>query len=151
MPYLVRRLLENGANSSFVHALLDEKVPPEEVVSDPISAVERHPERHRRIPTPPHLYGEGRLNSKGYDLTRAEDIDVLLAALAELDRAPVQSGPIVGGYLAGLQLPLAWNFMAFSCAAVLAAVFVILIPGRYAGGASAQPAAGARTLEQQRS
>ena len=66
-------------------------------------------------------------------------------------RIGAMSGPIVGGYLAGLQLPLAWNFIAFSCAAVLAAVFVILIPGRYAGGASTQPATGARTLEQQRS
>ena len=43
------------------------------------------------------------------------------------------SGPIVGGYLAGLQLPLAWNFIVFSCAAMLAALFVILIPRRYAG------------------
>lgn len=66
-------------------------------------------------------------------------------------RIGAMSGPIVGGYLAGLKLPLAWNFIAFSCAAVLAAVFVILIPGRYAGGASTQPAAGTRTLEQQRS
>ena len=66
-------------------------------------------------------------------------------------RIGAMSGPIVGGYLASLQLPLAWNFIAFSCAAVLAAVFVILIPGRYAGGSQAQPATGAQTLQQQRS
>ncbi len=41
LPYLVRRLLENGANTSFVHALLDEDVPPETVVGDPIAAVQR--------------------------------------------------------------------------------------------------------------
>ncbi len=40
LPYLVRRLLENGANTSFVHALLDERVPAEKVVIDPITAVE---------------------------------------------------------------------------------------------------------------
>lgn len=48
-------------------------------------------------------------------------------------RIGAMSGPIVGGYLASLKLPLAWNFMAFSSAAVLAAVFVMLIPARYAG------------------
>ncbi|KRC84559.1 MFS transporter [Achromobacter sp. Root83] len=48
-------------------------------------------------------------------------------------RIGAMSGPIVGGYLASLKLPLAWNFIAFSCAALLAAVFVMLIPGRYAG------------------
>ncbi|MNY66157.1 hypothetical protein D3C86_2035360 [compost metagenome] len=53
------------------------------------------------------------------------------------------SGPIVGGYLAGLQLPLAWNFIAFSCAAVLAAVFVVLIPARYAGNPQAESDQGA--------
>ncbi|MCY1508544.1 hypothetical protein D9M68_428570 [compost metagenome] len=53
------------------------------------------------------------------------------------------SGPIVGGYLAGLKLPLAWNFIVFSCAAVLAAVFVIMIPRRYADEPQAQSASGA--------
>jgi RHH-type proline utilization regulon transcriptional repressor/proline dehydrogenase/delta 1-pyrroline-5-carboxylate dehydrogenase len=43
LPYLVRRLLENGANTSFVHALLDENVPASEVVSDPITRVEGRP------------------------------------------------------------------------------------------------------------
>ena len=43
LPYLVRRLLENGANSSFVHKLLDERIPAAEVVADPITAVEAHP------------------------------------------------------------------------------------------------------------
>ncbi|MBR8653168.1 aromatic acid/H+ symport family MFS transporter [Achromobacter sp. Marseille-Q0513] len=47
-------------------------------------------------------------------------------------RIGAMCGPIVGGYLATLQLPLAWNFIAFSCAALLAAVFVILIPPRRA-------------------
>jgi AAHS family benzoate transporter-like MFS transporter len=54
------------------------------------------------------------------------------------------SGPIVGGYLAGMKLPLAGNFIAFSCAAVLAAVFVILIPRRYAADPRERAAAGAK-------
>ena len=53
LPYLVRRLLENGANTSFVHALLDERVPVELVVTDPIDAVEAQPGPHPKIPTPP--------------------------------------------------------------------------------------------------
>ena len=99
LPYLVRRLLENGANSSFVHALLDDKVPPEAVVSDPIAVVEAHPERHRRIPAPADLYGPGRQNSKGADLTRLQDMDRLLASLADLDATRPKAGPIVGGEL----------------------------------------------------
>ena len=99
LPYLVRRLLENGANSSFVHALLDEAVPPEAVVADPITLVERHPERHRRIPAPVDLYGAGRQNSKGADLTRPQDMGRLLAALDALDTTRPQAGPIVGGEL----------------------------------------------------
>ncbi|MCE3288800.1 MAG: integrase, partial [Caulobacter sp.] len=65
LPYLVRRLLENGANTSFVHALLDERVPPETVVVDPIAAVEAvGPGPHRKIPLPAQIYGD-RLNSAG--------------------------------------------------------------------------------------
>jgi RHH-type proline utilization regulon transcriptional repressor/proline dehydrogenase/delta 1-pyrroline-5-carboxylate dehydrogenase len=99
LPYLVRRLLENGANSSFVHALLDDRVPPEAVVSDPIAAVEGHPTRHARIPTPLDLYGPGRKNAKGFDLTRPQDMTRLLAALADLDKTRLEAGPIVDGHL----------------------------------------------------
>ena len=51
LPYLVRRLLENGANTSFVHSFLDPDVPAEDVVADPIAKVEAGPRRHPRIPT----------------------------------------------------------------------------------------------------
>lgn len=66
LPYLVRRLLENGANTSFVNRIVDEKLPPEEVVSDPIAQVESL-ERltHPRIPLPVDLYGDQRRNSDG--------------------------------------------------------------------------------------
>jgi RHH-type proline utilization regulon transcriptional repressor/proline dehydrogenase/delta 1-pyrroline-5-carboxylate dehydrogenase len=50
LPYLVRRLLENGANTSFVHSFLDPDVPAEQVVADPITKVEAGPRRHPRIP-----------------------------------------------------------------------------------------------------
>ena len=50
LPYLVRRLLENGANTSFVHALLDERTPVEKVVADP----DRRGRGHRRRAAPAH-------------------------------------------------------------------------------------------------
>ncbi|KOF55086.1 MULTISPECIES: aromatic acid/H+ symport family MFS transporter [unclassified Achromobacter] len=52
-------------------------------------------------------------------------------------RIGAMSGPIVGGYLASLKLPLAWNFVVFSCAAALAAILVMLIPARRAAAAHA--------------
>ena len=101
LPYLVRRLLENGANSSFVHALLDENVPAEMVVQDPITAVEARPERNAKIPTPEDLYGAERRNSAGTDLSVAAERERLLAALARLDAERLVAGPIVAGELRG--------------------------------------------------
>jgi RHH-type proline utilization regulon transcriptional repressor/proline dehydrogenase/delta 1-pyrroline-5-carboxylate dehydrogenase len=70
LPYLVRRLLENGANTSFVHALLDERTPVATVVSDPVAAVHAAGGGpHPKIPLPVDLYGPGRRNSRGRDLS----------------------------------------------------------------------------------
>ncbi|THD60446.1 bifunctional proline dehydrogenase/L-glutamate gamma-semialdehyde dehydrogenase PutA [Phenylobacterium sp.] len=96
LPYLVRRLLENGANTSFVHALLDERTPVEKVVSDPISVVEAAGGApHPRIPLPVDLYGPGRKNSTGLDLSTAATHESLAKAIADLP--PLSAGPIVGG------------------------------------------------------
>ena len=98
LPYLVRRLLENGANSSFVHALLDERVPASAVAADPISVVELAPDRHAKIPTPKDMYMD-RQNSLGRDYSQAADRDRHLAALAKVDAEKLTSGPIIGGKL----------------------------------------------------
>ena len=80
LPYLVRRLLENGANSSFVNRIVDENVTIDELVADPLDAVARDGGmRHPGIPLPRHLYGSTRVNSAGLDLS-----DEL--ALAKLER-----------------------------------------------------------------
>ncbi len=71
LPYLVRRLLENGANSSFVHALLDERVPAEAVVGNPIKALEAQPHQHPKLPLPSDLYGQERANPLGRDYSVA--------------------------------------------------------------------------------
>ena len=99
LPYLVRRLLENGANTSFVHALLDERVPVEKVVVDPIGAVEAEPGPHPKIPSPRHMYGD-RLNAIGADVSAAADRARLEAALAALDRETLAAGPIISGHSA---------------------------------------------------
>jgi RHH-type proline utilization regulon transcriptional repressor/proline dehydrogenase/delta 1-pyrroline-5-carboxylate dehydrogenase len=100
LPYLVRRLLENGANTSFVHALLDEKTPVSKVVVDPITAVEAAGAGpHPRIPLPRDLYGPGRRNSGGLDLSVAAVRDRLTIAITALDEEMLEGAPIVGGQL----------------------------------------------------
>ncbi|MFC5372981.1 bifunctional proline dehydrogenase/L-glutamate gamma-semialdehyde dehydrogenase PutA [Brevundimonas faecalis] len=98
LPYLVRRLLENGANSSFVHALLDERVPASDVAADPITAVEAQPDRHPRIPVPMNIYGD-RQNSLGRDYSQAVDRERHAKALERVDSEKLTSGPIIGGKL----------------------------------------------------
>ena len=98
LPYLVRRLLENGANSSFVHALLDERVPAAAVAADPITAVEAQPDRHPRIPVPMNIYGD-RQNSLGRDYSQAADRERHAKALERVDSEKLTSGPIIGGKL----------------------------------------------------
>ena len=97
LPYLVRRLLENGANTSFVHALLDDDVAPEQVVGDPVAALEARPDRHPKIPPPPELYGAARVNSPGRDLSVGAERDRLLAALARLDAKRLEAGVLIRG------------------------------------------------------
>src|SRR5476649_2907 len=67
LPYLVRRLLENGANSSFVNRIADPNVAIDAVISDPVAAVEKLSDKsNQRIPLPRRLYGTARMNSSGF-------------------------------------------------------------------------------------
>ena len=103
LPYLVRRLLENGANSSFVHALLDERVPAADVAADPITAVEAQPDRHPKIPVPMNIYGD-RQNSLGRDYSTAAAREAHATALKSLEGESLVAGPIIGGkLLAGVE------------------------------------------------
>ena len=99
LPYLVRRLLENGANTSFVHALLDEEIPAAEVVRDPIAIVEAHPRAHAKIPVPSRLYGAARRNSQGRDFSLVAARDTAGKALAMVRAEKLGAGPIIGGKL----------------------------------------------------
>ncbi len=101
LPYLVRRLLENGANTSFVHALTDERVPAEQVAADPICAVETHPDRHPRLPTPRDIYGLDRPNALGADMSIANVRQDLSAALETLRTEHLSAAPLVNGLASG--------------------------------------------------
>ena len=87
LAYLVRRLLENGANSSFVNRIADEKVPVEELIADPVEqSLAIHPvgTPHPLIPLPADLYrhqGEERQNSQGLDLSNEHRLASLSAGL----------------------------------------------------------------------
>jgi RHH-type proline utilization regulon transcriptional repressor/proline dehydrogenase/delta 1-pyrroline-5-carboxylate dehydrogenase len=84
LPYLVRRLLENGANTSFVHQIADPAVPLEALVADPLEALPQPYSPDPRIPLPRELYPD-RLNSLGLDLAR-EDVLHSLAERIRSDR-----------------------------------------------------------------
>ncbi|MDO5704130.1 MAG: bifunctional proline dehydrogenase/L-glutamate gamma-semialdehyde dehydrogenase PutA, partial [Paracoccus sp. (in: a-proteobacteria)] len=90
LAYLVRRLLENGANSSFVHQIVDESVSPDTIAADPFAALAtaRPPASLR---APDAIFGTERCNSAGFDLT---DANTLARIDAARDGAIPDAGPI---------------------------------------------------------
>ena len=99
LPYLVRRLLENGANSSFVNRIVDAAISIDELIEDPLDAVRlTGGQRHPAIPLPRDLYGENRRNSMGVDLSDETTISELERALGELGRQQWQAAPLVAGF-----------------------------------------------------
>ena len=98
LPYLVRRLLENGANTSFVNRTVDAELPVTEVVADPVPrlrALEEKP--HPRIPLPRHLFGEGRENAAGLDLSDPLVLADLAPSMAKAVAEPWEAAPLVAG------------------------------------------------------
>jgi RHH-type proline utilization regulon transcriptional repressor/proline dehydrogenase/delta 1-pyrroline-5-carboxylate dehydrogenase len=84
LAYLVRRLLENGANSSFVHQLTDEEVEPEDIARDPLETVEKQgPAANPAIARPASIFGAGRRNSRGFDVTDTVTLAAIEKAKAE--------------------------------------------------------------------
>src|SRR5690606_10798744 len=90
LPYLVRRLLENGANTSFVNKISDEDLPPEALIADPLETVRGFDQMaHPRIALPRALFGSERKNSMGVNLAN----DHQLRDLAEKINAAVHEWP----------------------------------------------------------
>ncbi len=102
LAYLVRRLLENGANSSFVNQIVNEEVAPETVAACPVTAMEAmDPVANPMLPSGPMLFG-ARKNSFGWDLTEATDLDRIEVARSAdaqtlFEGLPRLAGRLVGG------------------------------------------------------
>jgi RHH-type proline utilization regulon transcriptional repressor/proline dehydrogenase/delta 1-pyrroline-5-carboxylate dehydrogenase len=105
LAYLVRRLLENGANSSFVHQLSDDAVPVDVLLASPLLDTAQEP----GLPSPRALYG-ARTNSLGLDLSCAPDRALLQQALDTLTVVSVRPGPNVDLTMGRLHAGFpAWN------------------------------------------
>jgi RHH-type proline utilization regulon transcriptional repressor/proline dehydrogenase/delta 1-pyrroline-5-carboxylate dehydrogenase len=107
LAYLVRRLLENGANTSFVNRIADASVPIDELIEDPVTTVERIADveggaagrvvgrPHPAIPLPRELYGDARLNSRGLDLSNEDELTRLAEALRASRSATWTAAPLL--------------------------------------------------------
>lgn len=111
LPYLVRRLLENGANTSFVNRVEDEHLPIEQLVSDPVAktdALDSKP--HPRIPLPENIFAPQRKNSQGLNVYDASVLQLLSqqmrsATAREINAAPIVDGVIISGGTRGVHNP----------------------------------------------
>jgi len=101
LAYLVRRLLENGANSSFVNQIVNKDVPPQTVAACPMTALEAMASlSSKALLTGPELFG-GRVNSRGWDLTDAGDLAAIEAARAPHAETRFEAAPRLAGREAG--------------------------------------------------
>ena len=94
LAYLVRRLLENGANSSFVNRIADEEVSLDDLVRDPVADLDAlEPKRNPKIPLPQEIFGQARRNSAGVDLSDPLVREPLLSRLAKLEGRSWKAAP----------------------------------------------------------
>ena len=103
LAYLVRRLLENGANSSFVNQMVDESVTAEEIARDPVAAVEGlgAAVANPRIASPAALFMPARRNAKGWDLSDPVTVAEVEAARMPFRSASWEAGPLIAGAACG--------------------------------------------------
>ncbi len=100
LGYLVRRLLENGANTSFVNRLADDETPVSDIVADPVEAAERERSSgkpHVLMPRPREIFLPERKASAGLALTEPKVRGPLLEDMARILKTPFSAGPIVNG------------------------------------------------------
>ena len=100
VAYLVRRLLENGANTSFINRLADEEAPIADIVKDPVAGVEAEKERRaplRILPRPQEIYAPERINSRGMALDQPTVRAALLKEIAADLQTEIAAAPLVGG------------------------------------------------------
>ncbi|UTW01958.1 bifunctional proline dehydrogenase/L-glutamate gamma-semialdehyde dehydrogenase PutA [Amphritea atlantica] len=103
LAYLVRRLLENGANSSFVNQIVDTRIKPEDIARDPFAVVDAMGDNisSTAISRPAELFGEKRKNAKGWDITDPVEVAELEAQQAEFKTAQWNAAPMISGAAQG--------------------------------------------------
>ncbi len=98
LPYLVRRLLENGANTSFVHRIVDESAPISDLVADPVAQVEAFEQiPHPHIRLPADMFAPQRANSAGLNLADPLALKQLSLAMHNSLTSQKEAGPVVNG------------------------------------------------------
>ncbi len=99
LAYLVRRLLENGANSSFVNQIVDPDIPAEDISSDPVTEMQKLGSNiaNPDIRQPEDLFSPERRNSKGFRINEPASILPLLAAREDFADATWSAGPMIAG------------------------------------------------------
>lgn len=97
LPYLIRRLLENGANTSFVHLMIDTKTPLEVMLADPIGKAKAHEADHLSpLPLPQSIYPD-RSNSQGMDFGNHAQRMTCLQAMEPFARTTWNATPMLAG------------------------------------------------------
>jgi RHH-type proline utilization regulon transcriptional repressor/proline dehydrogenase/delta 1-pyrroline-5-carboxylate dehydrogenase len=98
LPYLVRRLLENGANTSFVNRIVDESIDVQDIVADPIDVTRASESKpHPRIPSPLDIFQPDRINSHGFNLPDRRFAATLLDEMQKASAKSLSASAIVGG------------------------------------------------------
>ena len=98
LAYLVRRLLENGANSSFVNQIVDENISIDRLIKSPFDTIaEQGIHLHPALPLPRDLYGKGRLNSQGVDFSNENVLQNLQEKLNQASSEDFHAASIVNG------------------------------------------------------
>ncbi len=98
LPYLVRRLLENGSNTSFVNKIIDESIDVLDIVADPLKTAADHDyAAHTEIPRPVDLFQPERDNSHGFNLADRNVSHKLLTDLEAASKKEITGKPIIGG------------------------------------------------------
>ena len=98
LAYLVRRLLENGANSSFVNQIVDENISIDRLIKSPFDTIaEQGIHLHPALPLPRDLYGKDRLNSQGVDFSNETVLQNLQEKLNQASSEDFHAASIVNG------------------------------------------------------
>lgn len=98
LAYLVRRLLENGANTSFVNRIIDAELPVAEIIADPVAKLRQLRDKpHPHIPLPAAIFAPERKNSSGNDLTNTAELLALEQAMRAACKTPWFAAPLIAG------------------------------------------------------